>query len=72
MQRSYGLALAELAAAAGDCKAGISVYPYGDEDVKTYEKPTLLHQSMSEFLTGARELYQATDDVIALQHHSKG
>ena len=69
MQRSYDLALARLATAATDCRAGISVYPYGDEDVKTYENPTLLHQSVSGLVAGAKDLYRATVDINAIHHH---
>jgi hypothetical protein len=63
MQGSYDRALVLLATGAADCKAGISVYPYGDEDVKTYENPALLHLSVSAFAAGARDFYQATVDI---------
>ena len=69
MQKSYGLALNRLSAGATDCRAAISVYPYGDEDVKTYENPTLLHQSVSELAAGAKDLYQATVNINAAAHH---
>jgi hypothetical protein len=71
MQKWYSLALAKLTAAAADCRTAISVYPYGDEDVKTYENPTLLRQSVSDFATGARDLYQATVDANAIYLQAK-
>jgi hypothetical protein len=70
MQKSYGLALTKLSVGAADCRAGISVYPYGDEDVKTYENPARLHRSLSELAAGARDLYLATVDLEAVQEHS--
>jgi hypothetical protein len=68
MQRSYALALTKLASATADCRAAISVDPYGDEDVKTYENPALLHKSMSELAAGVKDLYQATVDLSIVRH----
>jgi hypothetical protein len=71
LERWYGLALKTLTAAAADCRTAISVRPYGDEDVKVYENPALLRQSMSEFASGAKDLYHATIDMNAVRHHGK-
>jgi hypothetical protein len=68
MQKLYASALGALATAAADCRAGISVQPYGDEDIETHEDPTVLHRSVSEFVTGAKDLYRATVEIRAVSH----
>lgn len=71
MRKWYSLALAKLTTAAADCRAGISVYPYGDEDVKTYENPTLLRKSVSGLAAGAKDLYQATVEANVIYRRAK-
>lgn len=68
MQRLYALALTKLASATANCQAAISVYPYGDEDVKTYENPALLHKSVSELAAGVKNLYRATVNLSVVEH----
>jgi hypothetical protein len=68
MQRRYSAALASLASAAADCEAAISVHSYG-EGAQTRENPAVLHRSLSELATGARQLYLATGELNNLKHH---
>ncbi len=60
LQLRYGRALARFARAAADCEAGISAHPYGDEAIETHQNQHVLHRAMSEFATGAKELFRAT------------
>jgi hypothetical protein len=71
LQRWYGLALGRLTSAAADCRMGISVRPYGDEDVTVHENSALLHQSMVEFVAGAKDLYHVTTDIYGARHHGR-
>ena len=66
MQRRYIRALAALARAAADCRAGISVHPYGDEDTRIGVHPRALRRSRAEFATGARDLFLATGKIKGL------
>jgi hypothetical protein len=66
MQKLYARALGTLATAAADCRTGISAHPYGDEDIQTHENLKVLHRSVSEFATGAKELYMATVKINIL------
>jgi hypothetical protein len=66
MQRWYTTALTALARAAADCRTGISVHPYGDENTRTRERPRILSQSRAEFATGARDLFLATGKIRSL------
>jgi hypothetical protein len=67
MQASYSQALDTLAAAAADCRAGISQYPTEDEGLQTRENPTILHQAESELAVGATDLSRATVDINAVR-----
>ena len=66
MQRWYTRALTALARAAADCRAGISVHAYGDENTRTRERPRALSRSRAEFATGARDLFLATGKIRGL------
>jgi len=66
MQQLYARALATLASAAADCRAGISAHPYGDEDIQTHENSAALGRSASELAAGTRELYLATVKISAV------
>jgi hypothetical protein len=69
MQGWYARALATLASAAADCRAGISVHPYGDEDIQAREYPKALNRSTAEFATGAVDLFRATAKINSLSQH---
>lgn len=65
MQTLYGRALAKLAEAATECRAGLSQYPTEDEGLQTRANPTVVHQADLELAAGAKYLYQATVDINA-------
>ena len=69
MQVLYAKALADLATGAADCRNAISLQPDGDELVLTHENATMLDQSMSPLTLGAKELFQATAEIVVLGHH---
>ena len=71
MQASYSRALAELATAAVDCRAGISQYPTQDEGLQTRENPTTIHQAESELAVGAKDLYQTTVEINAVHSRAR-
>ncbi len=60
MQLWYKRALTTIGAGAADCHAGISSKLSGDEDLVVHQNAALMNRAMSEFSTGARELYKAT------------
>jgi hypothetical protein len=65
LQKQYTGALTTLAKAAAYCQAAISEHPYGDEGVSTHENAAVLHEAMTTFAAGARELYAATAQIKA-------
>jgi hypothetical protein len=69
MQKLYAKALRRMAAAAAECINAISVKPYGDEDLRTKEKTTLLDHSLGGFDAAAKELYRATAYIQAMARH---
>ena len=69
MQKLYATGLGTLAAAAADCRAGISAHLYGDEDIQTHENQAVLHRSASELAVGTRELDLATVKISAVTRH---
>lgn len=68
MQALYVKALTQLAEGAADCRAAISERSDGDEYVEAYENSTMLHQAMSAFVLGAKDLFQATAEIEDYSH----
>jgi hypothetical protein len=62
MQSQYTRALADLTAAATDCRAGITARANG-ESVTTSVNQALLGRARAELAAGARELYTATSHI---------
>ncbi len=63
MQHQYTRALATLAAAAGRCRAAISVHGSGGEDITTAVNGALLRRARAELAAGSNELYLATSQI---------
>jgi hypothetical protein len=66
MQTLYSAALNHLAEGATQCRAAISLTPDGDEYDETSVNQQDLSQANSEFSAGAKDLYQATAEIEAL------
>jgi hypothetical protein len=71
LQVSYAQALAKLATAAADCRAGISQSPTEDQGLQTRENPATIRQAESELAAGTEGLYQATVDINAVRSHGR-
>ena len=66
MQARYATGLTDLAKGAADCQAAISEQTDGDEYVITHENSTLLSQSKSAFVAGAKALFEGTSEIQIL------
>lgn len=69
MQHQYARALATLAAAAGRCRAAISVHGSGGEDITTAVNRALFRRARAELAAGSNELYLATSQIrLPIRH----
>jgi hypothetical protein len=66
MRRMYAMSLAELAKAAADCHAAISVHQDGEETVAVHVDAALLKRGLAELTAGSKTLYTATAEIRTL------
>lgn len=63
MQKLYASALTAFASGAQLCSAAITQHSQGPEDVTTSVNHSVIAQALSEFRTGSRDLYVATEKL---------